>query len=121
MRCWRNCCPLATLWYPPKFVPPAVGSRPSQRSPRGSLTCANDQISGGDAAVNASPGASGVTLWVMFDLQSSLLTDRQERLCRSEAGADKGVRTPDLRFTRPLLYQLSYVGTTAGTPAARPW
>jgi hypothetical protein len=25
-------------------------------------------------------------------------------------GADVGNRTPDLRFTKPLLYQLSYVG-----------
>ena len=25
--------------------------------------------------------------------------------------ADEGIRTPDLRFTKPLLYQLSYVGT----------
>ena len=27
-----------------------------------------------------------------------------------EAGADDGIRTRDLRFTKPLLYQLSYVG-----------
>ena len=26
------------------------------------------------------------------------------------AGADDGIRTRDLRFTKPLLYQLSYVG-----------
>ena len=26
-------------------------------------------------------------------------------------GADDGIRTRDLRFTKPLLYQLSYVGT----------
>ena len=26
-------------------------------------------------------------------------------------GADAGTRTPDLRFTKPLLYQLSYIGT----------
>ena len=25
-------------------------------------------------------------------------------------GADDGIRTRDLRFTKPLLYQLSYVG-----------
>jgi hypothetical protein len=29
-----------------------------------------------------------------------------------EAGADDGIRTRDLRFTKPLLYQLSYVGTS---------
>src|SRR5215469_7756236 len=31
-------------------------------------------------------------------------------LLRSKAGADDGIRTRDLRFTKPLLYQLSYVG-----------
>src|SRR5438128_11853789 len=29
---------------------------------------------------------------------------------RAQAGADDGIRTRDLRFTKPLLYQLSYVG-----------
>ncbi len=28
------------------------------------------------------------------------------------AGADDGTRTRNRRFTKPLLYQLSYVGTT---------
>ena len=28
-------------------------------------------------------------------------------------GANKGTRTLDLRFTKPLLYRLSYIGTTA--------
>ncbi len=32
------------------------------------------------------------------------------RLPRVKAGADDGIRTRDLRFTKPLLYQLSYVG-----------
>jgi hypothetical protein len=27
--------------------------------------------------------------------------------------ADDGIRTRDLRFTKPLLYQLSYVGTAS--------
>jgi hypothetical protein len=27
-----------------------------------------------------------------------------------KGGADDGIRTRDLRFTKPLLYQLSYVG-----------
>jgi hypothetical protein len=27
-------------------------------------------------------------------------------------GADDGIRTRDLRFTKPLLYQLSYVGAS---------
>jgi hypothetical protein len=31
-------------------------------------------------------------------------------LWRVKAGADDGIRTRDLRFTKPLLYQLSYVG-----------
>jgi hypothetical protein len=30
------------------------------------------------------------------------------------AGADDGIRTRDLRFTKPLLYQLSYVGIIPG-------
>ena len=29
----------------------------------------------------------------------------------AKTGADDGIRTRDLRFTKPLLYQLSYVGT----------
>jgi hypothetical protein len=28
-----------------------------------------------------------------------------------EAGAGEGNRTPDLRFTKPLLYRLSYAGS----------
>jgi hypothetical protein len=37
-------------------------------------------------------------------------------------GADDGIRTRDLRFTKPLLYQLSYVGAEKGggnMPSAR--
>ena len=30
-----------------------------------------------------------------------------------QSGADNGTRTRDLRFTKPLLYQLSYVGAIA--------
>ena len=30
-----------------------------------------------------------------------------------KAGANKGTRTLDLRFTKPLLYQLSYIGASA--------
>ena len=33
-------------------------------------------------------------------------------LCK-KAGANKGTRTLDLRFTKPLLYQLSYIGASA--------
>jgi hypothetical protein len=36
-------------------------------------------------------------------------------LLRAKAGADDGIRTRDLRFTKPLLYQLSYVGRSAQT------
>ena len=32
----------------------------------------------------------------------------------TQSGADDGIRTRDLRFTKPLLYQLSYVGAPAG-------
>ena len=31
----------------------------------------------------------------------------------NKIGADEGARTLDLRFTKPLLYQLSYVGLRA--------
>ena len=33
-----------------------------------------------------------------------------DKLVIAKAGADDGIRTRDLRFTKPLLYQLSYVG-----------
>ena len=39
------------------------------------------------------------------------------RLSRAKAGADDGIRTRDLRFTKPLLYQLSYVGTSGANIA----
>lgn len=32
----------------------------------------------------------------------------------SKNGANEGTRTLDLRFTKPLLYRLSYVGTPTG-------
>ena len=32
---------------------------------------------------------------------------------KMKTGADDGIRTRDLRFTKPLLYQLSYVGISA--------
>jgi hypothetical protein len=38
---------------------------------------------------------------------------------RYESGADDGIRTRDLRFTKPLLYQLSYVGIWAA-PTCHP-
>ena len=38
------------------------------------------------------------------------MTVSLSRLSRVKAGADDGIRTRDLRFTKPLLYQLSYVG-----------
>ena len=31
----------------------------------------------------------------------------------SMCGANEGTRTLDLRFTKPLLYRLSYIGTSA--------
>ena len=36
-----------------------------------------------------------------------------------KAGANKGTRTLDLRFTKPLLYQLSYIGATMAAPQLR--
>ncbi len=38
---------------------------------------------------------------------------------KREAGADDGIRTRDLRFTKPLLYQLSYVGGSGKTLHSR--
>ena len=35
---------------------------------------------------------------------------------RMDAGADEGTRTPSLRFTRPLLCLLSYVGPVTNLP-----
>jgi hypothetical protein len=32
---------------------------------------------------------------------------------QAKAGAEDGIRTRDLRFTKPLLYQLSYFGDWA--------
>ena len=49
-----------------------------------------------------SVGANGVTVSL-------------SRLSRVKAGADDGIRTRDLRFTKPLLYQLSYVGKRGQT------
>jgi hypothetical protein len=46
--------------------------------------------------------------------RSAEATARQHSLAtllQAKAGADDGIRTRDLRFTKPLLYQLSYVGT----------
>ena len=36
----------------------------------------------------------------------------------AQDGADDGIRTRDLRFTKPLLYQLSYVGTSGANIAS---
>ena len=40
----------------------------------------------------------------------SLGAVQRKATMKREAGADDGIRTRDLRFTKPLLYQLSYVG-----------
>ena len=37
---------------------------------------------------------------------------------RVNDGADDGIRTRDLRFTKPLLYQLSYIGARRGEKMA---
>jgi hypothetical protein len=36
-------------------------------------------------------------------------------------GADDGIRTRDLRFTKPLLYQLSYVGAERAKITSGDW
>ena len=47
------------------------------------------------------------------------LRPRGEPIARSSAlGADDGTRTRNLRFTKPLLYQLSYVGSARQTKEA---
>ena len=38
---------------------------------------------------------------------------RYQAALHPESGANKGTRTLDLRFTKPLLYRLSYIGTSA--------
>jgi hypothetical protein len=42
-----------------------------------------------------------------FIIEYATIRNRQSAIER----ADDGIRTRDLRFTKPLLYQLSYVGT----------
>ena len=39
--------------------------------------------------------------------------ENKELAFKTETGANKGTRTLDLRFTKPLLYQLSYIGASA--------
>ena len=39
----------------------------------------------------------------------------------SRFGADDGTRTRNRRFTKPLLYQLSYVGAAQGHTAGQPY
>ena len=41
------------------------------------------------------------------NIQRSTFNDRTQI---NRSSADDGIRTRDLRFTKPLLYQLSYVG-----------
>ena len=41
---------------------------------------------------------------------SDLQSDVFDRFTTPAHGADRGTRTHDPRFTKPLLYQLSYVG-----------
>ena len=42
---------------------------------------------------------------------STLRQNRFLNILRIEDGAGGGTRTPDLRFTKPLLYQLSYASS----------
>ena len=46
-------------------------------------------------------------------LQSAASTCTESQVSQ-QIGADEGARTLDLRFTKPLLYQLSYVGGGEG-------
>ena len=40
-------------------------------------------------------------------------TKRATKLRYTSNGANEGTRTLDLRFTKPLLYRLSYIGASA--------
>ena len=40
---------------------------------------------------------------------------RARREAHKKSGAEDGIRTRDLRFTKPLLYQLSYFGADGAT------
>src|SRR6266487_4561993 len=56
-----------------------------------------------------------------WESDGSRLRSRGEPFARSSAlGADDGTRTRNLRFTKPLLYQLSYVGAAQGQTAGGP-
>ena len=54
-------------------------------------------------------GFEPATFWSRTKRATKLRYTSTER----EAGANKGTRTLDLRFTKPLLYQLSYIGASA--------
>lgn len=49
-----------------------------------------------------------------WSLSCVAVIDSRSRSIFVEEGADDGIRTRDLRFTKPLLYQLSYVGGKTG-------
>ena len=54
--------------------------------------------------------------------EGSRLRSRGEPFARTSAlGADAGIRTRNRRFTKPLLYQLSYVGAAQGHTAEGPF
>ena len=58
----------------------------------------------------ASRRCSTDPLWRRHRIELRLVVDpATEWMC---VGADDGTRTRNLRFTKPLLYQLSYVGAT---------
>ena len=43
-----------------------------------------------------------------------------KQMFSKEAGADEGIRTLDLRFTKPLLFRLSYIGVRLIVPSTKP-
>ena len=55
-----------------------------------------------------------------YPLAASQLAVGPRRRLTSSVGADDGSRTRNLRFTKPLLYQLSYVGGRKGMLTLRP-
>ena len=53
-------------------------------------------------------------------IRQPIAVDPSQRLT-SSVGADDGTRTRNRRFTKPLLYQLSYVGACKGKLSLGPW
>src|ERR1022692_1436007 len=83
-------------------------------------SCDSTHLSSGGNAAGLAVGVAAIVTAINPPSMPTCLTindinartaDKRKRL---EALADGQARTDDLRFTKPLLYQLSYVGTRVG-------